>query len=96
MPSFTFLKNPPRQSEQSEQIEREASGVSLENDSKETKDVVQKRSSKRKFFRGLFKISSLSSETPAERRGIDQFSVRNRSFPLTWDHLWRNCCYWAF
>jgi hypothetical protein len=98
MPSFTFLKPLPRQSEQSEQseqIEREDSGVSLENDSKETKDVVQKRSSKRKFFRGLFKRSSRPSETRAERRGIDQFSVRNRSFPLTWDQFWWNCCYWA-
>lgn len=98
MPPFTFLKPPPRQSEQSEQIEqieREDSGVSLENDSKQTKDVVQKRSSKRKFFRGLFKRSSLSSETRAERRGIDQFSVRNRSFPLTWDQFWRNCCHRA-
>jgi hypothetical protein len=75
MPPFTFLKSPPRQSEQIEQIEREDSGVSLENDSKENKDAVQKRSSKRKFFRGLFKRSSLSSETRA-----DQFSVRNRSF----------------
>jgi hypothetical protein len=92
MPSFTFLKSPPRQIEQ---MEREDSGVSLENDNKENKDVVQKRSSKRKFFRGLFKRSSLPSETQAERRGIGQFPVWNRSFPVTWDQFWRNCCYWA-
>jgi len=86
MPSFTFLKSPRRETEQ---IEREDSGVNLENDNKEPKDVVQKRSSKREFFRSLLKRSSLPSETRAERRRSGQFSVRNRSFSR--DYIWRNC-----
>jgi hypothetical protein len=61
-------------------MEGEDSGANLGNDNKETKDVVQKRSSKREFFRSLLKRSSLSSETRAERRRSGQFSVWNRSF----------------
>jgi len=72
MPSFTFMKSPRRQSEQ---IERHESGVSLENDNKEGRDVVQQRSSKRNFFRSLLKRSSTSSETRAGRRRSVQYSV---------------------
>jgi hypothetical protein len=79
MPSFTFLKSPRKQSEQ---IEVGDSGVSLENDNKESQDVVQQRSSKRQFFRSLLKRSSLSSETQENRRRSGQFSVWNRSFSM--------------
>ncbi|KAH7308787.1 hypothetical protein BKA65DRAFT_519910 [Rhexocercosporidium sp. MPI-PUGE-AT-0058] len=79
MPNFSFLK-----SSKGEQGPRQLtaaphdSAVQLSNDSSEK---VQQRQSKRDYFRSLLRISSLSSQSKANRRKSGQFTVPTTQQP---------------
>ncbi|KAG4428657.1 hypothetical protein IFR05_015863, partial [Cadophora sp. M221] len=73
MPSFSFLKSSKGETRPRHLAAPHDSGVQLSNDSSEK---VQRRQSKRDYFRSLLKISSLSSESKANRRKSSQFTSK--------------------
>ncbi|KAH9224975.1 hypothetical protein DL95DRAFT_517115 [Leptodontidium sp. 2 PMI_412] len=78
MPSFSFLKSSKEDPRSRQLAAPHDSGVQLNNDSSEK---VQRRQSKRDYFRNLLKISSRSSESRANRRKSSQFAVPTTQQP---------------
>ncbi len=75
MPTFSFLKGS-KGGEQQRIAGAARNDSEVKFDSNDSTEKVQRRQSKRNYFRSLLKISSLSSESRANRRKSGQFMVR--------------------
>lgn len=73
MPGFSFLKGSQGRGRQITTA-RNDSGIKLNGE--ESTEKVQRRQSKRDYFRNLLKLSNVSSESKASRRKSGQITVR--------------------